>query len=71
MTDDLIEPPYFEVLTPLDIRIRTMPSYWEKIVSVKHPHHAWARTPGTANLARPLRNLPQQNGCNGLPLLQT
>jgi len=37
MTDDLIEPPYFEVLTPLDIRIRTTPSYWEKIVSVKHP----------------------------------
>jgi hypothetical protein len=31
------EPPYFEVITPLVTRIRTTPSYWEKIITFKHP----------------------------------
>jgi len=31
------EPPYFEVVTPLATRIRTTPSYWEKIITFKHP----------------------------------
>lgn len=32
-----IEPPYFEIVTPLGIQIRTTPSYWAKIVTFKHP----------------------------------
>ncbi|NEO98521.1 MAG: DUF4258 domain-containing protein [Symploca sp. SIO2E9] len=32
-----IEPPYFEILTPTGVRIRTTPSYWAKIVTLKHP----------------------------------
>jgi hypothetical protein len=28
---------YFEVVTPLGIRIRTSLSYWQKIVTFKHP----------------------------------
>lgn len=32
-----IEPPYFEIVTPLGIVIRTTPSYWARIVTFKHP----------------------------------
>jgi hypothetical protein len=31
------ESPYFEVVTPLGVCIRTTPSYWEKIITFKHP----------------------------------
>lgn len=29
--------PYFEVLTPLGIKVRTTPAYWARIVTYKHP----------------------------------
>ncbi len=32
-----VEPPYFEILTPLGVRVRTTPSYWAKITTFKHP----------------------------------
>jgi|JI91814CRNA_FD_contig_61_1941719_length_788_multi_2_in_0_out_0_2 hypothetical protein len=32
----LIEPPYFEILTPVKVKVRTTPSYWAKIVTLKH-----------------------------------
>ena len=28
---------YFEVTTPLGIRVRTTPTYWARIVTYKHP----------------------------------
>lgn len=31
-----VEPPYFEILTPLGVRVRTTPSYWAIIVTFKH-----------------------------------
>jgi hypothetical protein len=31
------ETPYFEILTPLRVLIRTTPSYWNNIVTQKHP----------------------------------
>ena len=27
----------FEVITPIDIAVRTTSAYWERIVSIKHP----------------------------------
>ena len=36
MTDEIIEPPYFEVITPLRVCIRTTPTYWQKIITFKH-----------------------------------
>ncbi|NES19750.1 MAG: DUF4258 domain-containing protein [Symploca sp. SIO3E6] len=33
-----IEPPYFEILTPVGVRVRTTRSYWAKIVTLKHPN---------------------------------
>lgn len=32
-----IETPLFEILTPLDVLVRTTPSYWAKITTSKHP----------------------------------
>lgn len=32
-----IEPSYFAIVTPLNIQIRTTPSYWARIVTFKHP----------------------------------
>jgi hypothetical protein len=29
--------PYFEVLTPLGVVVRTTPTYWARIVTFKHP----------------------------------
>lgn len=40
---------YFEVVTPLGIRIRTSLSYWQKIVTFKHPIMAGRNC--SANLA--------------------
>lgn len=37
MADETSKLPYFEVVTPLNICIRTTPSYWENIVTFKHP----------------------------------
>ncbi len=37
MPSETYEPPYFEVITPLGIYIRTTPSYWQKIITFKHP----------------------------------
>jgi hypothetical protein len=31
------ETPYFEILTPLRVLIRTTPSYWDNIITQKHP----------------------------------
>jgi len=28
---------YFEVETPLGVRVRTTKDYWKKIVTIKHP----------------------------------
>lgn len=28
---------YFEVQTPLDVKVRTTKAYWRKIVTIKHP----------------------------------
>jgi hypothetical protein len=32
-----LEPPYFEILTPLGVRIRTTASHWARIITDKHP----------------------------------
>jgi len=32
-----VEPPLFEVLTPLGVYVRTTDAYWKKIVTFKHP----------------------------------
>jgi len=32
-----VEQPLFEILTPVGVRVRTTPSYWAKIVTIKHP----------------------------------
>jgi len=37
MTPENQDAPYFEVPTPLGIRIRTTLAYWQKIITVKHP----------------------------------
>ncbi len=37
MANQSLGPPYFEVTTPLGIRIRTSFSHWERIVTFKHP----------------------------------
>jgi hypothetical protein len=37
MPPKIYESPYFEVITPLGICIRTTPSYWQKIITFKHP----------------------------------
>ncbi|WP_024750290.1 hypothetical protein [Crocosphaera subtropica] len=31
------EPPYFEIVTPLGIKVRTTLSHWTKIITIKHP----------------------------------
>ena len=31
------ESPYFEILTPLGVQVRTTPSYWSRIITLKHP----------------------------------
>ncbi|MGB3494511.1 MAG: hypothetical protein WBA57_17415 [Elainellaceae cyanobacterium] len=37
MPPEDFESPLFEIMTPLGIRIRTTPSYWKKIITLKHP----------------------------------
>lgn len=37
MPPEEYDPPYFEVVTPLGIRIRTTLPHWEKIITFKHP----------------------------------
>ncbi|WP_239125121.1 hypothetical protein [Leptolyngbya sp. CCY15150] len=44
MTAENQDDPYFEVLTPLGIRIRTTLSYWQKIITVKPPIMAGQET---------------------------
>ncbi len=35
-----VEPPYFEIPTPIGVLVRTTHSYWDKIVTIKHPNMA-------------------------------
>ena len=44
---------YFEVETPLGIKIRTTYDYWKKIITIKHPIIAKYESQVKGSLARP------------------
>ena len=44
---------YFEVETPLGVKIRTTKSYWKKIVTIKHPIIAKYESKVKESLAKP------------------
>lgn len=45
--------PYFEVLTPLGVYVRTTFSHWQKIITIKHPIMAGQEQQVQAALAHP------------------
>jgi hypothetical protein len=48
-----ISPPYFEVLTPLGVSVRTTFSHWQKIITIKHPIMAGQEQQVQATLKQP------------------
>ncbi len=63
---------YFEVETPLGVRIRTTRAYWKKITKVKHPVIAKYEVQVKDSLARPdeirrtRRDKEEQTGSAGV-----
>ncbi len=64
MPPDDHEPPYFEVITPLRTRIRTTSSYWEKIITFKHPIMAGQEAAVQQTLQAPSEIRRSQNDAN-------